>query len=90
MNILKINLEEKKQIIVDLENKKQNLEKIFYANEHEIKNQEKITEKISKMEICPVCKSKITQNHIHSINEDASIEINSLRSEEQTSELQSH
>ncbi|HED06396.1 MAG TPA: chromosome segregation protein SMC, partial [Ignavibacteria bacterium] len=86
LNILKINLEGKKQILVDLENKKQNLEKILYSNEHGIKNQEKITEKISKMEICPVCKSKITKNHIHSINEDTSKEINSLKNEIENSE----
>lgn len=86
LNILKINFREKKQILLDLENKRQNLEKVLYANEHEIKNQEKITEKISKIEICPVCKSKITKNHIHSINKDASTEINSLKKEIENSE----
>tara|TARA_Y100000310_G_scaffold163491_1_gene163291 strand:+ start:4202 stop:7054 length:2853 start_codon:yes stop_codon:yes gene_type:complete len=81
LDILKISFDKKKKILIDLENKKQEIEKIFYTNEHEIKNQEKITEKISKMEICPVCKSKITKNHIHSINKDTSTEIDSLKKE---------
>lgn len=81
LDILKISLEEKKKILINLENKKQYLEKIFYTNEHEIKKQEELAKKISKIEICPVCKSKITKDHIHNINDGTIKEINFLKKE---------
>jgi chromosome segregation protein len=81
LDVLKIYLEEKNKILINIEEERQKLEKIFYTNEHEIKKQEELAKKISKIEICPVCKSKITENHIHNINDDTIKEINSLKKE---------
>ena len=86
LNVLKDSLEEKKKIFVSLEDERQNLQKVFYTNEHEIEKQEKLAEKISKMEICPICKSKITKDHIHSISHDSFKEIRFLKKEIETSE----
>jgi chromosome segregation protein len=81
LDVLKIYLEEKNKILINIEEERQKLEKIFYTNEHEIKKQEELAKKISKIEICPVCKSKITENHIHNINDNTIKEINSLKKE---------
>jgi len=74
-------LEEKKGILESIRKKEVELEKKSYANECEIEKEKKLIEKISKMDICPVCKSKITEQHICSINAEAISKINSLKEE---------
>lgn len=81
IEILKINLSEKKQILYDFEKKEKELEKISYANEQEIENHNKLIEKISKIDICPICKSKITSEHIGCINQETIPKINKLKEE---------
>src|SRR3989339_852058 len=57
------------------------LEKVTYTNEYEIDKQEKLIENISKIDICPVCKSKVTKEHIHSIHEETIPRVSKLRKE---------
>ena len=57
------------------------MEKITYSNEHEIDNQNNLIVKISKMDVCPVCKNKITEAHVHSISKETSEKIESLKKE---------
>src|SRR3989339_242471 len=52
-----------------------------YINEYEIDKQEKLIENISKIDICPVCKSKVTKEHIHSIHEETIPRVSKLRKE---------
>ena len=66
-NSLRILLKEKRILLEDLEREEAELGKVSYANKFEIQRQDKVIEKVSKMDVCPVCKSKITKEHIHSI-----------------------
>jgi chromosome segregation protein len=81
VNALKVSLEEKRNLLNEIENKDKELEKIVYANEQEIEKQKKLIEKISKIDICPTCKSKITKNHIHEIGKETKTELEKLEKE---------
>lgn len=83
---LKISLAQKKQLLENLNKKEIELEKISFANESEIEKQKKLIEKISKMDICPLCKSKITEKHIHSINDEINPLIGSLKQDIENSD----
>lgn len=83
---LKISLEEKRSFLEDLNKKEAHLEKITYSNESEIERQDKLMNKISGMDICPLCKSKITEEHIHSISTNALLRIESLKNEIENSD----
>src|SRR3989339_403339 len=65
----------------EIQAKKLELEKVTYTNEYEIDKQEKLIENISKIDICPVCKSKVTKEHIHSIHEETIPRVSKLRKE---------
>jgi len=81
LDALKISLAEKKELLNNLRKKELELEKISYSNENEIDNQNKLMEKISKIDICPLCKSKITDEHIYSIKKEITPKINFLEKE---------
>ena len=83
---LKSSLFEKKDLLSDLEKREIKLEKISYANEIEIDNQNKLVEKISKIDICPLCKSKITERHLCSIKDEISPKLISLKKEIENSD----
>jgi len=76
---LKYSLSEKIQILENLEKREKELEKIAYTNELEIENNQKIIDKVSKIDVCPVCKSKITENHLNHIRDEIFPKINSLK-----------
>jgi len=78
---LKISLNEKKSLLESLSKRELELEKNSSAMENEIENQEKTLEKISKMDICPLCKSKITPDHIKNIHNESYNKINTLKIE---------
>jgi len=67
---LKISLNEKKEQAERLNREERELEKKSYADESEIEKQNKLIEKISKMDVCPLCKSKITEGHISHISQE--------------------
>ncbi|MFH1310828.1 MAG: chromosome segregation SMC family protein [Nanoarchaeota archaeon] len=75
----KISLSEKKEFLNSLVKKEIELEKNSSINLSEIENQKRIIEKISKLDICPVCKSKITPKHMEEIKKEIIPHIESLK-----------
>ncbi|MBU4308663.1 MAG: chromosome segregation protein SMC, partial [Nanoarchaeota archaeon] len=86
LNQIKISLKEKKDFLESFRKKEIQLEKKSSADEHEVEEQKKLTGTISKMDICPVCKSKITEFHIHEINSVSLPRINLLQREIENSD----
>ncbi|GBE20633.1 chromosome partition protein Smc [archaeon BMS3Abin17] len=86
LDSLKVSLSNNKQKIENLEKREKELEKISYTNSYEIDKQNKIRENISKMDICPLCKSKITKDHISSIHKEVNPRINHLKKQIEESE----
>ncbi len=85
---LKLSLAEKKTLLESLNKRELELEKISATNEYEIDKQNKTVEKISKMDICPLCKSRITKEHIDSMHKEIRQKIESLKKEIETSDKQ--
>lgn len=88
LNSLKLSLEEKKTILENLNKKELELEKLSATNEYEIDKQNKTVEKISKMDICPLCKSKITKEHVDSMHKEIKQKIELLKKEIENSDRQ--
>lgn len=86
LEALKVSLAEKRNILGSLIKREIELEKKTYANESEIENQNKLIEKISKMDICPVCKSKITKEHMDLIKRETIPRLASLKKETENSD----
>ncbi len=78
---LKSSLSQKRNLQDSLNKRVIELEKISFSNEREIEKQNKINETISKMDICPLCKSKITKEHIDSIHKEIFPKVTSLKKE---------
>ena len=78
IDALKVSLSEKKHLLNDLRQREIELEKISYNNEYEIERQNKLIANISKMDTCPICKSKITEKHIHEIKDEINPKIEVL------------
>src|SRR3989344_160228 len=85
INELKGNFEEKNNLLDNLEKRERELEKFIYTYEREIENLNMITENVSKLDICPLCKSQITKEHISSIKEETNPKISSLKKQIQDS-----
>jgi len=79
LDSMRHSLAEKKDTIANLSNLAADLEKRTYLCESEIENQDKILEKISKLDICPVCKSKITPEHLKEIKSEMFPKLESLK-----------
>ncbi len=86
LNKFRHNLAEKRDSLGTILKRGTELEKISYANESEIENQNKMLEKISKMDICPVCKSKITHEHMEIIKKEMLPRLESLKKEVESSD----
>ena len=76
---LKKNISDKRTQIEEINKKEIELEKKSSVSEAEIEKEKKILDTISKIDVCPLCKNKITPDHIHSINKDISPKINLLK-----------
>ena len=81
LSSLKSALSEKKEFLNALKKGEKEFEKSLYTNENEIDRHSKLMDKISKMDVCPVCKNKITESHINSIHKESLEKINSLKKE---------
>lgn len=81
LNGMKSDMLEKRNSLSTLLRKEIELEKKNSINESEIENQNKIIEKISKMDICPICKNKITPEHMEEIKSEILPEVESLKKE---------
>jgi len=86
LNELKTNLKEKNITLENLRKKQSELEKSIYVFEQEIKKLEKLKTDIIKLDVCPLCKNKITKEHIQQINKETNPKIkeseNKIRSYE--------
>ena len=71
-------LEKKERLIEELNKKERELEKLIHTNEHEIKKLLSLKENVSKMDVCPLCKNKITQEHIKSISNETKPQLENL------------
>ena len=76
---LKQSIIQKKGFLEELNKKERELEKIFFLNKSEINLNQKLMDDISKIDICPICKSKITKEHIHSISSEVQPKVISLK-----------
>ena len=76
---LKQSIIQKKLFLEELNKKERELEKVFFLNKSEINSNQKLIEDISKLDICPVCKSKITKDHVHSISSEIQPKVISLK-----------
>lgn len=86
LDALKISLAEKRELLEISKSREIQLEKIAHTNEYEIDKQNKIIEKIAKLDTCPLCKNKITKEHINSIHKEALPMIESLKREVEKSD----
>ncbi|PIN94959.1 hypothetical protein COU53_01520, partial [Candidatus Pacearchaeota archaeon CG10_big_fil_rev_8_21_14_0_10_30_48] len=84
---LRLSLREKTEDLNNSEKREREIEKIILINNSKIEEHKKIIEKIGKLDICPLCKSKITEEHIHSIKDEANPKIESF--EKEISEVES-
>lgn len=92
VNALKNKLTEKKELLSRLDQREIDLEKQSYNDEHEIGKLKRLKDDISKIDICPLCKSKITPEHIKSITNETlpkikSFEIKIEESKKEISEI---
>ncbi len=81
INILKNSLMQKRALLEELDKKERELEKLFFLSKSEINSSQKLIDDISKIDICPICKSKITKEHIHSISSEVQPKIISLKTQ---------
>jgi len=81
LNELKSSLLLKKESLEKLNKKEIDLDKIMHVNNYEIKSLHKLKEDISRLDICPLCKNKITTEHIKSINSETNPKIEKLQKE---------
>ena len=79
ISFLKQSIMQKKGFLEELNKKERELEKIFFLNSSEINSNQKLIEDISKIDICPICKSKITKEHLHSISSEIQPKVISLK-----------
>jgi chromosome segregation protein len=86
INLLKLSVSEKKNMIERLKQREKMLDKLSSTGEYEINKQEKLIEKISKMDICPLCQSRITKEHIDSMHKEIHEKIESLQKEIENSD----
>jgi len=81
IRILKSSLMQKINFLEELDKKERELEKLFFLSKSEINSSQRLIDDISKLDICPVCKSKITKEHIHSISSEVQPKIISLKTQ---------
>jgi len=81
LNELKLILNQKKDSLENLKLRERELEKLIHTNEYEVENQKKIVNKVSSMDFCPLCRNKITLNHVSCIKKEILPKIDSLKNE---------
>jgi len=90
LNQLKNSLTSKNKEIQNLNKKETESEKLIHTSEHEIKKLENLKKDILKMDICPLCKNKITPQHIETITDETNPKIKNLNNkiEKSTNQLE--
>ena len=79
LNEIKNELTKKKELTEELVKRALELEKTIHTNDYEINRQNKVVENIAKLDVCPLCKSKITPLHIKEISKEVSPKIDELK-----------
>lgn len=87
---LKVSIKSKKDELENLDKKEVELEKISHTNNFEINKLNRLSEDVSKMDICPLCKSKITEEHIKGIKDETNPKIKTLKEEIDSSNKEIH
>jgi chromosome segregation protein len=80
-NQTKNQIEEIKNLILNSEKNQIEKEKRNAVFEQDIKRNSKLKQDITKLDICPLCKSKITEKHIEEVLLKANQKINSAKNE---------
>lgn len=88
LNNAKKILAENKKNLEELEKKEKQHEKQISKSESEIERNEEIKKKVSKLDICPLCQSKITDEHIKHVYEIS--EKNILQAKEENEKEKIH
>ena len=70
----------KKSLEFKEEGKKEQ-EKLLITSNLEIANYEKIKKQVASLDICPLCKSKITEEHIHEVHKECDEKISFFKKE---------
>ena len=78
---LKLSLAQKKDLLEGLKLRERELEKAIHTNEYEADKQRKIISKISGMEFCPMCRNKITAEHVSCIKGESMPKVKTLEQE---------
>ncbi len=60
---------------------KKEQEKLLITSNLEIANHEKIKKQVASLDICPLCKSKITEEHIHEVHKECDEKISFFKKE---------
>lgn len=81
LNEIKHLLTQKVTQLEELSRREVELEKVSHTNEYEISKQKEIIDKIAKLDICPLCKSQVTKEHIASIGSEINPIIDKLKKE---------
>jgi len=76
---LKNKLANDKKEIAKLREKEVENEKLISIAESEIKRNKEIKEKVEKIDVCPLCQSKMTESHIKHVFKDCDLKINEAR-----------
>ncbi|MEK6945390.1 MAG: chromosome segregation SMC family protein [Nanoarchaeota archaeon] len=79
LSSLRISLSEKKTMLEELNKREKELEKSSSTKEYEIEKQGSLVSNIAKMDVCPICKSKITKDHVHNIDKEVKEKITLLK-----------
>jgi len=77
---LKEDYKNSKQKLENIETQARQAEKLISVFSSEISSLENIKKQITKLEICPLCKSKITQQHILEVTKESDEKISELSS----------
>ncbi len=86
LDFLKVSLAEKKEMFEGINKREIELEKISHTSEYEIDKQKKLVEKIARMDVCPLCKNKITEEHIKLIMKEINPQIDLLKKQIENSD----
>jgi len=84
---IKDSLQKNKEKISELEEERVESEKTSAIKNQEIQKANEIKEKISKIDICPLCTMKMTEEHLKHVTEKASKDIENFKKIAENSEL---
>ena len=81
LNELKSILNEKIKLLEKLDIEERAHEKETHTSEYEINKLNNLVSDISKLDVCPLCKSKVTKDHIKNIKDETKPKLSDLKKE---------